>query len=289
MFDENKQVKTEIELTIDVDVNAHKFGDWTSNGDGTHTRVCSINGEHKQTEDCSGGEATCTERATCSICETAYGSVKAHEYGDLVEKIDATCSETGKQAHYQCSVCGTLFDENKQVKTEIELTIDVDVNAHKFGDWTSNGDGTHTRVCSTNGDHKQTEDCSGGEATCTERAICSTCGNAYGSVKAHDFGTEWKNDENNHWKECACGEKSEQGAHADLDENGACDTCGRELSQETPEIKPDEPEKDGLSGGAIAGIAVAGVAVAGMGGFAIFWFVIKKKTIADLIAIFKKK
>ena len=51
---------------------------------------------------------------------------------------------------------------------------------------------------------------------------------------------------------------------------------------------PDEP-KDGLSGGAIAGIAVGGVAVVGLGGFAIFWFVIKKKSFKDLIAIFKKK
>ncbi|MBR2984355.1 MAG: hypothetical protein IKC60_02495, partial [Clostridia bacterium] len=165
----------------------------------------------------------------------------------------------------------------------------IPAHSHTDADGKWESDGTnHWHTCSCGEEFDKTA-CSGGEATCTERATCSTCGNAYGSVKAHDFGTEWKNDENNHWKECVCGEKSEQGAHADLDENGACDTCGRELSQETPEIKPDEPEKDGLSGGAIAGIAVAGVAVAGMGGFAIFWFVIKKKTIADLIAIFKKK
>ena len=163
------------------------------------------------------------------------------------------------------------------------------VHSHTDADGKWESDGTnHWHTCSCGEEFDKTA-CSGGEATCTEKAICSTCGNAYGSAKAHDFGTEWKSDENNHWKECACGEKSEQGTHADLDENGACDTCGRELPQETPEIKPDEPEKDGLSGGAIAGIAVAGVAVAGMGGFAIFWFVIKKKTIADLIAIFKKK
>ncbi len=41
--------------------------------------------------------------------------------------------------------------------------------------------------------------------------------------------------------------------------------------------------------GAIAGIAVGSVAVAGVGGFSVFWFVIKKKKFADLIAIFKKK
>ena len=51
----------------------------------------------------------------------------------------------------------------------------------------------------------------------------------------------------------------------------------------------EQPEKTGLSGGAIAGIAVGSVAVAGVGGFSVFWFVIKKKKFADLIAIFKKK
>ena len=47
--------------------------------------------------------------------------------------------------------------------------------------------------------------------------------------------------------------------------------------------------KKGLSGGQIAGIVIGSVAVAGIGGFAIFWFAVKKKKFADLIAIFKKK
>ena len=49
-----------------------------------------------------------------------------------------------------------------------------------------------------------------------------------------------------------------------------------------------EPEKTGLSGGAIAGIAVGSASVVGLGGFFLFWFVIKKKKFADLIALFKK-
>ena len=67
--------------------------------------------------------------------------------------------------------------------------------------------------------------------------------------------------------------------------SGGGETLGGEI---TPPAK-----KDGLSGGAIAGIVVGSVAVAGIGGFAIFWFVIKKKKFADLIAaikgLFKKK
>lgn len=54
------------------------------------------------------------------------------------------------------------------------------------------------------------------------------------------------------------------------------------------EIEADN-KKGGLGGGAIAGIVIACLVVSGVGGFAIYWFVIKKKTLADLIKIFNKK
>ena len=70
-------------------------------------------------------------------------------------------------------------------------------------------------------------------------------------------------------------------------------------SKTAPELTREQPgggqpggehsEKTGLSGGAIAGIVIGSVAVAGVVGFSVFWFVIKKKKFADLIAIFKKK
>lgn len=50
---------------------------------------------------------------------------------------------------------------------------------------------------------------------------------------------------------------------------------------------PPPAKKDGLSGGQIAGIVIGSVAVAGIGGFAFVWFVVKKKTFADLIAAIK--
>ncbi len=57
----------------------------------------------------------------------------------------------------------------------------------------------------------------------------------------------------------------------------------------TDPVEPAAPVKKGLSGGAIAGIVIGSVLAAGIGGFSIFWFVIKKKSFADLIAVFKKK
>lgn len=216
----------------------------------------------------------------------------SHSYGDLVAKVDATCSQTGMEAHYECSVCHTLFDENKAVKTANELTIDIDANAHTYGAWTSNGDGTHSRVCGINANHKETVACSGGTATCTEKAVCEVCNTPYGNTAAHSHGSEWKTDANNHWNECTCGDKANVAPHADEDNDGKCDTCDYAMGNAENPGENIESEKTGLSGGAIAGIvvgSVAGAAALGCGGFAIFWFVIKKKKFADLIALFKKK
>ena len=96
------------------------------------------------------------------------------------------------------------------------------------------------------------------------------------SSHEHDYGTEWKSDEKNHWKECECGAQQYVGEHNDANKNGFCDVCGVAI-------------KGGLGAGAIVGIVLGSVAVAGLGGFSLFWFVIKKKKFADLIALFKKK
>ena len=128
----------------------------------------------------------------------------------------------------------------------------------------------------------------------------------------HEAKDTWSSDADNHWKECArcSGQQLEKAAHADTDNNGKCDTCEYQMSTtpdnpdnpndtpDNPNNKPDNPnntpddptdDKDGLGAGAIVGIVSGSVAVVGIGGFALFWFVIKKKSFADLIAIFKKK
>ena len=57
-----------------------------------------------------------------------------------------------------------------------------EVHNHSWGEWTSNGNGTHTRTCATDSSHTQTGNCSGGKATSTEKAICETCHTAYGEL-----------------------------------------------------------------------------------------------------------
>ena len=98
------------------------------------------------------------------------------------------------------------------------------------------------------------------------------------SNHTHSFGNEWKQSETEHYKECACGATQHRGTHIDSNANGSCDICGFVMTE----------NEGGLGTGAIVGIACGSVAVVGIGGFALLWFVIKKKTFADLLAIFKK-
>ena len=86
-------------------------------------------------------------------------------------------------------------------------------DAHEHnGNWTSNGDGTHSRHCTCN--VVETQNCSGGTATCTQRATCTVCGAEYGDALGHDFTTSWTHDDNEHWKQCSrCDKKDDVGPH----------------------------------------------------------------------------
>ena len=80
------------------------------------------------------------------------------------------------------------------------------------GNWTSNGNGTHSRRCTCN--VVETQNCSGGTATCTQRATCTVCGAEYGDALGHDFTTSWTHNDNEHWKQCSrCDEKDDVGPH----------------------------------------------------------------------------
>jgi len=375
---------------------------------------------------------TCTtdgnkEHYKCNVCGDLFedaGAVKSlteekvkipagHEYGDLVPKQEPTCKQTGMQAHYKCSVCNKYFDESKTEKTEAELTIPVNPNAHDFGAWieevpatckdtgvkahedcnrcnrhfdesgneitdltiptndnhdwnawVSNGNGTHTRTCKRDSDHKETGTCSGGKATCTSKAVCEVCRTTYGDTAPHTYGDlipevpatteDFGVKEHKDCKVC--------GRHFDKDGNeitdlriakigthnvvingesnfyahgesvtvtaedkegkefvGWQDASGNIVSTQKEytfvvkdgmvltavyqdkapgggtidgEIAP-APDKKGLSGGQIAGIVIGSLAGVGIVGFAIFWFVVKKKSFAELIsaikALFNKK
>ena len=99
----------------------HDWGAWTSNGDGTHTRVCTKDSSHTEDGTCSGGTATCTERAICDVCGGAYGDLAAHDFtAEVAEenylKSEATCTEPA--VYYKsCKACGLTSEGTEQEDT----------------------------------------------------------------------------------------------------------------------------------------------------------------------------
>ena len=134
-----------------------------------------------------------------------------------------------------------------------EMTVTVN-NGHTFGEWVSDNDGKHTRKCTVDGcDAFETENCSGGNATCTEKAVCDVCGKAYGEFDGtnHEGGVqEWTTrtafvheqkwnccgavivaSEAHEWKDGVCRECGYVCLHNDTDKNHICDYCEKIISE----------------------------------------------------------
>ena len=140
-----------------------------------------------------------------------------------------------------------------------ELTVTVN-NGHTFGEWVSDNDGKHTRKCTVDGcDAFETENCSGGNATCTEKAVCDVCGKAYGELDGtnHEGGVqEWTTrtafvheqkwnccgavivaSEAHEWKDGVCRECGYVCLHNDADKNHICDYCEKTISEHVDKDK----------------------------------------------------
>ena len=106
------------EMTVTVN-DGHTFGDWTSNGDGTHTRKCTVDGCNGiETKDCSGGKATCTENAVCEVCGKDYGELDPKNHTDLkhIPAKAATEDSEGNIEYWHCKVCGKYYADAEATK-----------------------------------------------------------------------------------------------------------------------------------------------------------------------------
>ena len=140
-----------------------------------------------------------------------------------------------------------------------EMTVTVN-NGHTFGEWVSDNNGKHTRKCIVDGcDAFETENCSGGNATCTEKAVCDVCGKAYGEFDGtnHEGGVqEWTtrtafnheqkwnccgavivSSEAHEWKDGVCRECGYVCLHNDADKDHICDYCKKTISEHVDKDK----------------------------------------------------
>ena len=256
----------------------------------------------------------------CSICDKNYDASNTeitdfvipvnpdgHVLGDLVAEVPATCKDTGEKAHRDCNLCGKHCDPITR-KEIADLTIPT-TNNHTYGELIPEVPAT-------------TEDFG-----VKEHKDCTVCGrhfdkdgNEITELKIAKIGTHnvIVNGESNFYKEgesvtVTAEDKEGKEFVGWQDASGKTVSTQKEYTFEVKEgmvltaVYQDKapgggtidgeiapaPDKNGLSGGQIAGIVIGSIAGVGIVGFAIFWFVVKKKTFAELIsaikALFNKK
>ena len=106
------------EMTETVN-DGHTFGEWVSNGDGTHTRKCTVDGCNGfETKDCSGGKASCAEKAVCEICGKAYGELDPKNHTDLkhIPAKAATEDSEGNVEYWHCDDCDKYYSDKDGTK-----------------------------------------------------------------------------------------------------------------------------------------------------------------------------
>ena len=251
---------------------SHSYtGTVRANNDGTHSFKC-VNGcnAYGGTVNCSGGTATCTAKAVCSVCEAEYGKSNGHSFTNYVSNDDATCLADGTKTA-KCDYCDVtdtitdtgskrghsftkymsdgnatcLADGTKTAKcdrcTETNTLTDTgSKKAHSYtGEVKANNNGTHSFKCVKGcNEYGAQADCSGGTATCTEKAKCSVCKAEYGAVLGHNFtGAVRANNDGTHSFKCInnCGEYGRTvncyGGTATCTQKAVCAECKGEYGE----------------------------------------------------------
>ena len=191
------KVSDDVTVAGGIDQAVHGYDpsvdSWASN-DKQHMRACRVTGctktAHFSTE---GADHTpdkqvtsCTDFWTCTTCGYKSAPMPQHKWSTSWSHDDdkhwhvcknPDCQVKNDQAPHRgdgatCDVAQTCLDCGYKMSA---------ASAHNWGDWKSNGDGTHTRTCNRDNSHTETADCSGGTATCKAPASCDTCGQPYGS------------------------------------------------------------------------------------------------------------
>ena len=299
--------------------------EWHNSADGKyHYHKCTQSGCSVILDkaDHSGGTATCEDKAVCSVCGLEYGEKLGHDWGEVkytwtdntckaerVCKHDsthiesetvtatgttitaATCKEKGKMK-YTATFVNTAFSMQ-------EKEVDIDFAPHTFGAWKDEIPAT-TEDFGTKG-HKDCTVCGrhfdkdGNEITelkiakiGTHNVVINGESNFYTHGESVTVTAEDKEGKVfTGWQDASGKIVSTEKSYTFTVNGETTLTAVYEDTSSGGEITPPA-KKDGLSGGQIAGIIIGSVLLAGIGGFAIFWFAVKKKTFADLGVALKK-
>ena len=233
------------------------------------------NGDHycdtcKVRVSCSGGTATCKDKAICEICEKPYGEVDPTNHVGDTEVRDAkaaTCTENGYEGDIYCKDCGVKLSSGEPIAASGHKDDNKDHSCDVCGvEVGEHNDTDHDHKCDYGcsvaiGDHKAGEGkhtcdycgavmskCSGGTATCKDKAICEICGKPYGEVDPtnHVGDTEIRDSKaatctedgytgDTYCKGCntklSSGEPIAASGHKDDNKDHSCDVCEAEVGE----------------------------------------------------------
>ena len=137
----------------------------------------------------------------------------------------------------------TALSENDKISISAEGYQDVTFviqGEHLFNTVWKHDENTHWKECMVKGCGLKTDvtDHSGGQASCQKKAECEVCGQEYGELEAHNYGSEWKHDETSHWRECqteGCTAKTDvtkhSGGQATCQQKAECEVCSQEYGE----------------------------------------------------------
>ena len=202
----------------------------------------------KKHRDCNLCGKHCDPITRKEIADLTIPTTNNHTYGELIPEVPATTTEFGVKEHKDCTVCGRHFDKNGNEITELRIAKIGTHNVIINGESKFYAHGESVTVTAEDKDGK------------VFTGWQDESGEIVSTKKEYTFKVE--------------GEKTLTAVYEDKSSGGG-------------EITPPA-KKDGLSGGQIAGIVIGSVLLAGIGGFAVLWFAVKKKTFADLGVALKK-
>ena len=238
---------------IPIDENAHNYGGWTSNGDGTHNRTCSHNNAHTETGDCDRNGVD----NGCSIC--GYGATPTEPVGCDHKSTPREYEPNGDGTHdVICYECGETIDENVACTggeaTCMELAVCSycvgeygEFSDHDFSECEWINDTQHCTICADCGtvEEDSEEDCTYNEGKCT------VCGRTDPDECEHDEGELLcaPNDNGTHDFICdTCGKTTEENVKCEYGDDNVCDDCGYEKSTSSGGSSSSGSSSSGSSG-----------------------------------------
>ena len=237
--------------------------DWSKDTD-NHWKECSRCHEKK--------DEAAHDYGSDNICDTCgYDKTVPHTHNlTLVPAKAPTCTEKGNTAYYTCDGCDKWFEDATGASEITDKTsVILAATGHSASDWKSDNT-DHWKECTVVGcgviiegskaAHTAGEWIIDTPATATtsgsKHKECTICGYTMatetipatgGGEHTHSYGSEWKNDADNHWHECSCGDKKDTAAHtagewiidtpatatADGTKHKECTICGYTMATET--------------------------------------------------------